>query len=641
MTLSRNIIFFICALVIITAATYWPGTSGGFILDDHASLSTLSKNDGITDLNSAMQYALSGKESFIGRPLSRLSFTLNASTWPTDPYPFKITNIFIHTLNALLLFALFYIILKAMNRPAQQAAAIAFTAALFWAIHPAQTSTVLYIVQRMAELSTLFIIAGLLCYVRGRTLLFKNPGAGYTLMSIGVIVFGLLAFLNKETGILITVLILIIEFTLLNKPDRPRYWRYWAIPILGLPVLIIAGYFIMIIANHESHYIARNFGLYERLLTQPRVLMDYLVNFAFPFSTPAIQHDHFSLSSGIATPFTTLISILTVIVALVLAVRVRFKQPLLSFAILWFFGAHLLESTVLPLEIYFEHRNYIPLIGPSLAAAYYLYEFLKTKRRAFPIVVIVIATTLFAFSWRYSSTWGNEASLAQTWVDEAPQSVRRQVFLLNHHLQSADIENAHQVASTNYKNHPDKLGAQSFYVATACLNNRLEKQDYQNLIASVKTKKIDSETFPAMSRLYEFIQRGYCKQISWQGMEIVLDSLLANPNIEHWSWIEVNAYKMKAEINRNLRRFSNTVAAYNKALELEPTINVALKLAHLYISTGGFAQAQNYIIHAKIIDDMRRPWTPSQSKLIDDAEQSLSEAIAQRNSGRVNQQINR
>ena len=611
-------------LILISIFVFWPGSSGGFILDDHASLATLANNGGVNDFHSALQFALSGKESFIGRPISRLTFTLNGSTWPTDPYPFKATNILIHSANALLLFGLFYSLMRLLKSSRHRAISIAFFAALLWAIHPIQTSTVLYIVQRMTELSALFIITALLLYIQSRKIAIKNPGLGYLLMSSAVIVVGILSFLSKETGILVTLLILIIEFTLLNAVPRPSHWKYWAIPILGIPLLIIGVYFLMVIANHEAHYANRDFGLYERLLTQARVLIDYLSSLIMPINTPAIQHDHFRLSTSLFNPISTVFAILLIAAALLSAILLRHKQAFLSFAILWFFGAHLLESSVLPLEMYFEHRNYIPLIGPALAASYYLHHLLAKNQKAFISATIGTAIILAASTWHYSSIWGNEAELAQRWVDEAPLSIRRQTFLNNHLLQAGKTEQAYEVAATNYRNHPHELGVQTLYITMACLNHRLTKDEYLSFINATATANIDSETFPALSRLYEVIARGYCQQVSWAGMDGILNEVLKNPSIEHWSWLAVNVYKMKGEINRRLKRWPQTVSAFNAAFELEPTVSAALDLAQLHISVAMFEQASYYIKQATIIDNSRRPWQPSQAKQITLVKQRLA-----------------
>ena len=66
-------------------------------------------------------------------------------------------------------------------------------------------------------------------------------------------------------------------------------------------------------------------------------------------------------------PWTTLPALASIPALLRLALVVRKKQPLVSLGVLWFFTGHLLESTILPLEIAHEHRNYLPLLGIIIA----------------------------------------------------------------------------------------------------------------------------------------------------------------------------------------------------------------------------------------------------------------------------------
>jgi tetratricopeptide (TPR) repeat protein len=107
-----------------------------------------------------------------------------------------------------------------------------------------------------------------------------------------------------------------------------------------------------------------DFTLTERVLTQFRVVLFYLTLLIYPHpSRLNLDHD-FSLSKGIFDPSTTLISILIVIGIMGYSVWVAKKRPLISFCILWYFGNLVIESSIFPLEMAFEHRLYLPMIGP-------------------------------------------------------------------------------------------------------------------------------------------------------------------------------------------------------------------------------------------------------------------------------------
>src|SRR5690606_28428671 len=120
-------------------------------------------------------------------------------------------------------------------------------------------------------------------------------------------------------------------------------------------------------------YGSRNFGMAERVLSEARAICDYLFRILLPsLRGGGIYHDDFAVSRGLADPWTTAPALLVVAMLVGIAVWRRRRWPVFAFAILWFFAGHLLESTVFPLELYFEHRNYVPMIGILFAPAYWV-----------------------------------------------------------------------------------------------------------------------------------------------------------------------------------------------------------------------------------------------------------------------------
>ena len=73
-----------------------------------------------------------------------------------------------------------------------------------------------------------------------------------------------------------------------------------------------------------------------------------------------LHHDDFVISKTLLSPWTTLPAIAGLLALAVGALVLRKKHPLITFGIVFFFVAHALESTIIPLEIAFEHRNYLP-----------------------------------------------------------------------------------------------------------------------------------------------------------------------------------------------------------------------------------------------------------------------------------------
>jgi len=616
---------FILLLISCSILVFWPGISGPFLLDDNPNLSVLQKNGGVKDLTSLAAYIFNDIASSFGRPISYLSFTINSQTWPAEPYAFKYTNILLHALNSIIVFALCFALFNKINHQQTQASlGIAFLAALLWAIHPVQISTVLYVVQRMSELSALFIFAGVLTYLHGRTNFNHNSGAAYTWMSCGVVIFGTLAFLSKENGVLLPLLILVVEVTLLSNINRPKYWRYWALPFIALPLTIIAIYFGIIISNSSIKYRLWDFTLYERLLTQARVLLDYLYYFMWPIQTPSLFHDDVSISKGLLQPYTTLLSIAAITALLWFAIRYRTKYSVISFSILWFFAAHLLESTAIPLDIYFEHRNYTALLGPALALAYYSHKLIQKQAKLYLPLTVIILITLIGLNLKHSTTWGDEQKLISTWSKQHPESLLSQT----HYVDNLYLINQNQAATqhlqTIIKTHPEHLGAKVFFTTASCRNNTVTRDEFFSLLELASKSKIDNSALPSLNKLFEKIRDGYCRQISLQGLEKIVDSLLSNNNIEYNIKGKSYLYRLKSEINFHLRRFEPTSNALKKAFEIMPSVEIAIRLAHLHSGIGDYNAAAHHLKTATTIEKLRSPFAFSQQKLISQAQKEIA-----------------
>lgn len=633
-THSFTAFLFISLLLVGTIAAFWPATTGGFWFDDHSTLEHLAQDGAVDDVESLKNFVFGGTTSPIGRPVSLLSFLLDAQTWPAEPAAFKYSNLMFHCLNGILLFGLLLSLLKMIGQTRSQALGIAFFGAAIWSIHPIQVSTVAYVVQRMTELSALFLLLSIWCYIHGRQMLWHSPARAYYWMTLGMGGFGLLSILSKENGLLIPLLILILEATLLNRMARPDHWKYWAIPVLGLPVFILLGYFGYIAANHEAFYINRSFDIVERLLTQSRVIFDYLASLLWPSRTPALFNDNFSISRGLFDPISTALSIAIILTGTVWAWVKRRDVPFISFAILWYLGAHLLESTVVALELYFEHRNYIPLIGPTLALAYYLHRLIQHRPKPGLALTGILIATLFSLSWQSSSTWGDDHRLTETWLKDNPSSIRAHIVLSNNKLNQNKATEALDYSKKATEIDPQHLGAQLHHVGIACLNKQLKKEEYLAILSDARSKQYDTETFSSLSQLYDLVDQAYCQQVSQVGLLKIVDGLVSNPTSPNRGWAMGNMYRMKSVLNQKLQLFDPTVAALSKAFETTPSIKILLRLAQLNASFGRMEIAEKYISSAYVMDDVRPRFSASQKPAIDEIKDYIE---ATKNAARTSQ----
>lgn len=446
-------------LLAATLAIYWPGLDGDFMFDDYPNLAPLGHYGEITTLEDAGRFVGQGFAGPTGRPVALLSFLLDANHWPADPRPFKHTNLLIHLLNGTVLFAVILLLLRQSreNLPRQTLNWVALSATALWLLHPLHVSTTLYIVQRMTQLSTLFVLLGLLGYLMARPLISTHPVRGHLLATASLAVFGLLALFSKENAILLPLLVLVMELTFLHDrpPDTSRTWK---VIVLGLPSLLVVGYLVRAGFRPEA-YLLRDFTLGERLLTEPRVLFSYLYQLFVPrMEGYGLFGDSFPVSRSLTEPWTTLPALAGLLGLTLAAVACRTRYPFFAGAWLFFIAGHLIEGTTIPLEIYFEHRNYLPSVFLFLPLCVLFVENatrLSTGTRWLAILAPVLV--LASFTANRAHLWGEPDLLYAYWAAKNPQSARAQVYFTNTQIHRGNMRGALEHISHAATANPDSL----------------------------------------------------------------------------------------------------------------------------------------------------------------------------------------
>ncbi len=384
----------------LAVALYWPGLQGGFFFDDGPSMLLA---DGVRlqnlSLESLQQAWTSGGAGPSGRPVAQLSFALNHYFSGFNPFAFKATNLAIHLACGLLVFCLargFLTSARPTAKPHRILVASGAVTAL-WLLHPVQLLPVLHVVQRMTSLSAFFLLAALLLHIRGRE---RGGRAGVALLMLAWSVFWPLSFFSKETGALFPLFALAWELIVRRSSTGglDRFARRFA-ALAGLCLVAALAYVLSPRAQWLwSGYDLRPFSLVERLLTEGRVLWFYLGLIVAPrMEALGLYHDDIAVSTDLFSPWTTLPALCGLAGLVWLAWRLRTRAPLVAFGIVWFLIGHGLESTVLPLEIAHEHRNYLPLLGILLAGGSALLYALGSKGAYKTIGVALTAAALAYF----------------------------------------------------------------------------------------------------------------------------------------------------------------------------------------------------------------------------------------------------
>src|SRR5690606_629376 len=163
--------------------------------------------------------------------------------------------------------------------------------------------------------------------------------------------------------------VLVVEATLLECPSSVRrgLWNGWVCAVLGIPAVLLFSYLVLRFEYSESIQLFRGFSGADRLLTQAHILWEYLFSAFLPVQSKLGPfHDDYPVHSDWLAP-SSLLAVGAWLGAIACSVIYRTRAPFFSFAVGWYLVGHSLESTTVPLELYFEHRNYIPLIGPVYA----------------------------------------------------------------------------------------------------------------------------------------------------------------------------------------------------------------------------------------------------------------------------------
>lgn len=425
------------SVLLLTALIYFPGLSGPFIFDDYPNIvnnKLLWGNfEEPWDLGTLRVAAFSSGSGLLQRPISMASFALNLLLFGQGPYSFKAANLAIHLINGLILGAFLILLFNAYrkrwatNLDSSLSYGIALAIAAAWLVLPINLTAVLYIVQRMTSLSALFSLLALICYVRGRIRLLAGQIA-YPFIILGVVFFGVLSVFSKESGALLPIYMLVIEVTIFRFKNKKNQYDKLLLSsyFLLLVVPCLAG-LIWITANGIfSAYEGRLFNLPQRLFTEIRVLLLYIKWILLPSPQDlSLYHDDIIISQDLFSPPSTFFCLLAILGLLVVAFKQYNQRPLITLGIFWFFGGHLMESTIIPLELIFEHRNYLPSIGLLIAILPLLItEVPSGISRVIRLSIIGIIITYSCITWLRANDWQSIVDLTAQEAYRNPDSPR-------------------------------------------------------------------------------------------------------------------------------------------------------------------------------------------------------------------------
>jgi len=591
---------------------YLPGLSGGFLFDDYVNLNAIGATGPVDDWATFWRYVTSGNADPTGRPLAMLSFLIDARDWPAAPAPFLRTNLILHLLNGLLLFSLLRALGRWLDTSKSRNDAAALLATGLWLLHPLFVSTTLYVVQRQAMLPATFILLGLLAYVRGRSLAEDTHGErGVPWMIAGIVLGTGLAMLCKGNGILLPSLALVLEFTVL-RPRSPGLLgtglKRWRIGLLVAPSVALLLYLLSFLSALHTHLGHRPWTIAQRLLTEPRILLDYLHLLAIPRSvSTGLYNDDYVASANLLVPASTLLSLLAIVGLILLAVRLRYRAPALSAALLFFFVGHLLESSVIPLELYFEHRNYVPALLLFWPLALWLVQsrFSAGLRTAAAVVLLALfATTTF----HRASLWGSPETLAALWAKQNPDSSRAQATHAMQESASGNAVEAARALDPVWRQKPYDLQLALNYANAACASNGLSASDSERLAAALRNAATGVELVSSwLSNALDVAATGTCRGLGLAEVESWIEAASENPAINNPHVFGQDIEPLLAQVAIHRKQPDVALEHFDRALESFTTPDMAARQASMLASNGYFEQALAHLDTYERIKGRARP----------------------------------
>jgi len=432
------------------------------------------------------------------RPVSMSTFALNWYIGKDNVIGYHIVNNTIHLLTTLFLFLTVLSLFMSPNLKGKYQGseyAIAFLSAILWAVNPIQTQAVTYIVQRMASLAAMFYIIGIYFYLKTRM---APSGYNRFLYITGCLLSFVLALGSKQNTATFPIAVAIIEILFFRdlKDRNTRRNVTVTVTIAGvfLAVCITILYISGNIAYFFRGYENLTFTFRERLLTESRIIIYYISQIFYPMVYRlSLVHD-INISTSLFKPWTTIPSILTIISLLGIGFFQIIKRPIIALSIFFYFINHIIESTILPLELIYEHRNYLPsffLFFPVATGLIWLVDYFKKKNFFIQTLLVVsIAGTIFSFcvgTMIRNKAWATEKTLWEDCIIKAPEMARSYHNLASYHYQKiGDMNQAMEIYKTSltkkYLNSKTGHALTFNNMATICY----EKGDYKSAITFCK-----------------------------------------------------------------------------------------------------------------------------------------------------------
>ena len=607
-------------LLILLLGTAWiayaPGLHGDFLFDDFGNLPALGAMGPVDNWHTFWRYITSGTADPTGRPLTLLTFLLDARNWPADPYPFKRTSLILHLLNGSLLYALLARLGQLLTVEAPRRHVAALLGSALWLLHPLLVSTTLYIVQREAMLPATCIMTGLLIWLHGRDQLRHGritSGLAWSIVGVGACT--LLAVLAKANGALLPLYALLIEIIVL-APRHPlplgkvqRVYRGFLWVFAVIPTFVVCAHVAWvgvhgILVGSPSF---RPWSIGQRLLTEPRVLMDYLslLWLPRPFSS-GLFNDQYVVSTSLLHPVTTLPAFIALLALIGSAWSFRRHHPAASLAILFYFAGQLIESSSLPLELYFEHRNYVPALLMFWPLGLWLAD-IRTMLVLKRGLMFVLPLGLALMTHARAELWGNARTQALLWAKINPNSARAQANAAQIEMQTGRPQDAIHRLEKLLATEPDQTQLVFNLIGARCLTGGVSSDDLTAARKAMQGSASSGTLFTHwFDRTLPVAMSGDCPGLTPTFLLTLINTGLSNPQLAAAGPQQDLTY-LRGRIALAQHQPDSALTDFIRALDLQVRPGMALEAAATLGAAGYQTQGLQLLDHYQHVQDQAMP----------------------------------
>ncbi|MCH7839393.1 MAG: tetratricopeptide repeat protein [Planctomycetes bacterium] len=412
-------------LVLLAAAAYANSMQGAFVFDD---LNHITRNPRVQQLF-PLGATLSGR-----RPTLDLSLAINYAIGGKDTTGYHIVNLAIHILAGLTLFG---VIRRTMlhvghaGRLAQTSSRLAFAISLIWLVHPLQTESVTYLVQRCESMMGLFYLLTIYCLLRAA------PSTRAWLWYVLAVVTCALGMASKAIMVTAPIAVLLYDRIFLARSWRSLWNKRWHL-YSGLAatwgILWLCG-IVQSLLNASNPRATVGLGFtgitpVEYLLTQPGVILYYLRLSFWPH--PLCLDYAWPVETGMVS---IILSLVVILVAAGGALLYLLRGSWIGFVGVWFFLILSPTSSIIPIrDPLFEHRMYLPLAAivtfsvlawHGVAAGWCARAGAGRLRRLLPACLLMVTTVaLGTTTIRRNQDYQTELGMWRDIVAKSPNNAR-------------------------------------------------------------------------------------------------------------------------------------------------------------------------------------------------------------------------